>query len=43
VMYSVEGYSGSLLVKSEWDEAEKWLRAVPDKRIFDSTGNTGNY
>jgi hypothetical protein len=43
LMYSVEGYSGSLLVKSEWDEAEKWLRAVPDKRIFDSTGNTGNY
>lgn len=28
-----------LLVKKEWDLAEEWLKRVPDKRIFDSTGS----
>lgn len=35
--------SSRLLVKGEWDEAEKWLKAIPDKRVFDSTGSTGSY
>lgn len=40
--------NGRLLVKTEWDEAEKWLIKVPDKRIrlersLGTNEPTGNY
>lgn len=36
---NVKHDSTSLLVKREWDMAEAWLKAVPDKRIRDDTGS----
>jgi hypothetical protein len=36
---NVKHDSTSLLVKREWDMAEVWLKAVPDKRIRDDTGS----
>lgn len=32
-----------LLLKAEWDKIEAWLKANPDVREFNATGNTGNY
>jgi hypothetical protein len=34
---------GKLIVKGEWDSAEKWLIEFPDRRIYKETMNTGNY